>query len=134
MASVVKMTFSLMLTPAFFEKVGDDEVLRHRLARRARLGDDVEAGLGDVDDVQKLLHADGVDVVLDKELRTLALALGQIVVVQVAERVERHDGAERRPADAEHDKVVKFPADQLCRVQEYPPRSRPDCRGAPSSP
>ena len=100
------------------EEVGDDEVLGHRLARRARLGDDVEARLFDVDDIEELLHADGIDVVLDIEFRALALGLGQVVVVQVAERVERHDGAERRTADAEHHEVFKVPADLLCLFQD----------------
>lgn len=62
-----------------------------------------------LDDVEQVAHADGVHVVLDVKLGAFPLGFGQVVVVQVAEGVERHDGAQRASADAEHDEILELP-------------------------
>ena len=102
--------FARLVSQRLFEDVVDDEVLRHRLAGRARLGDDVEARLFRLDDVEQRGHALGVDVVFDVELRALALGGREVVVMQVAEGVEHGDGAERAAADAQNDEVAELAA------------------------
>ena len=89
------------------EQLGDDEVLAHGLRRRAGFGDDVEAGLFHIDHVQQRRHALGVDVVLDIETGTAALFSGQLVVMQVVERLLDGNGAQRAAADPQHHKGVK---------------------------
>ena len=103
-----------LIAQLLFENIVDDEVLGHRLGSATRLGDDVEHGLFDVDDVKERLHSFGVDVVLDVELGTLALALGQVVVMQMAYSLERRNGTERAAAYAEYDEVLEILADLLC--------------------
>ena len=88
------------------ERLGHDQVLAHRLGGRAGLGDDAEAGLGELDHVKQRGHALGIDVVLDVELRAGALVRRQLVVVQVVERLMHGDGAQRGAADAQHDKIL----------------------------
>ena len=84
--------------------------MRHRLAGGARFGNDVEASLGGVDYVEQVSHSDGIDVVLHVKFGAFSHRFGEVVIVKMAERVKRHDGAEGAAADPEHDEILKFSA------------------------
>ena len=101
---------AVVVAHGLFEQVEHDEVLAHGFSRAAGLGDDVEAGGLEVDDVQKRRHALGIDVVFDIEARAAALFLGQLVVVQVLERLMHGRRAERGAADAEDDEGLELVA------------------------
>ena len=88
----------------------------HCLRRRARLGDDVEHSLFYVDYVQKRFHSLRIDVVFYIKLRSLALTLGQIVVVHMAYCLKSRDRSKRASADAEYDEILKVLAYILCRL------------------
>ena len=102
------------LAVALLEQVGDDQELAHRLGRVARLGDDVKAGLVQIQQVEQAHHALGIDVVLDVELGAGALAAALLVVAQVVHRLLHHRRAQRGAADAQHHEVVELLADLLC--------------------
>ena len=100
-----------------FQNVVDDKILRHRFAGGTALGNDVEHRLFHVDHVEQRLHSFGIDVVFHVELGALALCFGQIVIVQVVERLHHRDGTERRTADTQHHEIIEILLDILCRSQ-----------------
>ena len=93
------------------ERLGHDQVLAHRLGGSARFADDAEAGLVQLNHVHQRGHALRVDVVLDVEFRAGALAVRQLIVMQMVQRLMHRDRAERTAADAQHDKVFERLAD-----------------------
>ena len=94
------------------ERVGYDEILAHGLGSGSALGDDIEHGAPEVDDIEEREHPFGVDIVLDKELHA-AFFGGKVVVTEVAERGEHRGGAERAAAYAQHHEGVELGTDFL---------------------
>ena len=101
---------AVIVANGLFQMIEDDEVLAHGLGRAAGLGDDVEAGGLQVDDVQKRRHALGVDIVFDIQTRAAALLLGQLVVMQVPQRLMHGRRAKRGAADAQNDEGLELVA------------------------
>ncbi len=95
-----------VLADSLFEDVRDDEILAHRFACCAALCDDVEHRLCRVNDIKKCKHTLWVYVVFNVELDAALLWI-ELVVMEMAECIERRHRAERASADAEHYEVVK---------------------------
>ncbi len=101
-----------MLLPTFahffFEQIGNDQILAHGFSRCTTLGDDVEAGLFDIDDIKKRCHAFRVDVIFDIQLRTIAFFSWQFIVVQMIECLLNSDRTQCATADTEHNEGIKL--------------------------
>ena len=89
--------FADILSQPRFQYVVDDQILRHGLAGRAALGDDVEHRLFYVDHIQQSAHTFGIDVVFYIKFRRFANGFRQIVVMQMTERLKNGDGAQSGP-------------------------------------
>ena len=95
------------LAERLVEPRADDEVLRHRLRRAARLADDVDQHAARVDPAEHRAHRGRVHVLEHGEARIeLARLVVELVPGRRLERVENRLGAEGGPADAEHQHVV----------------------------
>ena len=102
--------FRRFCTEHFFENIVDDQILRHRFARRAGFRDHVKASLFRLDHIQKSCHSFGIDVVFHIEFGSLSLGRSKVIIMQMAKRIEYGDRTERAAADTEHDKIFKFTA------------------------
>ena len=105
----------------FVEPRADDEILRHRLGRAARLRDHDEQAAAQVEPAEQRGDVGRVHVVEHVQSR---LAAARRVVEQVPlrrpERPAQRDRSERRPADAKDDDVVNVPALPRPRARSRP--------------
>ena len=64
----------------FLQNIHNDEILRHSLARRTALRNDVKAGFIDVDYVEKRRHSLGIDVIFNVKFGEFPLGFGKFVM------------------------------------------------------
>ena len=89
------------------EPLADHQVLRHRLRRAARLADHVHQHPPGIDPPERGIDRGGIHVLQHGEPgEEVAPLVVQLVPRRPAERVQQGLGAQRRPADAEHQDVV----------------------------
>ena len=99
-----------LVTQRLRQYIVDDQILRHRFTRRTRFRDHVETGLFRLDYVQKRCHTLRIHVVFHIEFRAFPLGRRKIIVMQMTQRIENCDRAERTAADPEHYKIFELAA------------------------
>ncbi len=107
------MLFCRFFADCFFKYIVKYYELRKSFARFARFGNNVEIRRFDVYNVEKRRHAFGVDIALDVKFGGFAHFFGQLVVMQMQQRVKHANRSERRTAYAEHNKTRRLVAYRL---------------------
>ena len=113
------MLFCRFFADCFFKYIVKYYELRKSFARFARFCNDVEIRRFNIYNVEKRRHAFGVDIVLYVKFGGFAHFFGQLVVMQMQQRVKYANGTERRTAYAEYNKARRLVAYRLAERVEF---------------